>query len=514
MKYLVNTSDMEAIDKYAINEIMIPAMVLMERAAMAVVDCMLEKVTVKDKILVVCGTGNNGGDGVAVARMLKDKGLFVHILIIGDEKRGTDQMKQQLVIAKKLGVPVFNNSKISEYNVVVDAIFGIGLSKPVQGAFENAVKEINSSDNIVYSIDIPSGISGDSGKVMGVAVKADVTVTFGVYKLGIVLYPGCEYAGEIKLADIGFTQKAIDHIKCKTFTYEPEDLEKIPLRKKYSNKGNFGKVLIIAGSKNMCGACILSAKAAYRTGTGIVKVLTVEENRNILQENLPEAILTTYEPANLKSKLEVDRLLKEIEWATTIVIGPGIGVSSASAQLLDIVMENTKVPMIVDADGINLLSGKNTFASKEKGYTGEIKDIELPENIILTPHLREMSRLLDLEVTDIIDNLLKTAIDTVENKKFVLALKDARTIVTNGDKVYINTSGNNGMAKGGSGDILTGIIAGLIAQGMENYEATVLGVYIHGMAADKAAEEKSVYSLMASDIIEALPKVFNMIKRN
>jgi NAD(P)H-hydrate epimerase len=507
MKYVVNSAKMQAIDDYTINHIGIPGMVLMEKAANAVVTEMLPVICRKDRILAVCGTGNNGGDGVAAARILKEQGYQVDIHIIGDEKRASEQTKHQLTIARNLNVRIDSNLKICEYNVIIDAIFGIGLSKPVDGAFEQAIKSINSSENnIVFSVDVPSGIHADDGKVMNIAVKADYTITFGLNKIGLILYPGCDYAGKVTVAEIGFPQKAIEYVKPATFIYEESDLSKLPYRKNDSNKGTFGKVLIIAGSKNMSGACYLSAKAAYRTGAGLVKILTVEDNRSILQTLLPEAILATYDPSSLKNKLEVDRILKELNWATSIVLGPGIGISGASDHLLDIVLSHTEAPIVIDADALTMLAGKTRYVTKE--MEKEVYcDIDLPANVIITPHLKEMARMLDCEVSNVKENLLTVATNVVKGKRFVLALKDTRTMVSDGVHCFINNVGNNGMATGGSGDVLTGIIAAMIAQGMDRFEATALSVYVHGLAGDKALQSKSIYSLMASDIIEALPLV-------
>lgn len=508
MKYLVDAAKMKAIDEYTSNMLGIPSLVLMEKAAMAIVELIRSKITRNDRILAVCGTGNNGGDGIATVRMLKELGYNADVLIIGDEKRATDQTKQQLFIARNLDVKVYNNVKVSEYTVIIDAIFGIGLSKPVVGVFEQIIESINASDNKVFSVDIPSGIHADNGKVMNIAVKADYTITFGVNKIGLVLYPGCEYAGEILVSDIGFPKKAIDYVKPSVFYYEKEDLTRLPLRKNYSNKGTFGKVLIIAGSRNMSGACYLSAKAACRTGAGLVKVLTVEDNRSIIQSLLPEAILSTYDPSNLKNKLEVDRIIQELKWATSIVIGPGIGISASSDHLLDIVLNHTNVPIVIDADALTMLAGKSQYISKDNEKECYC-DIDLPENVVVTPHLKEMSRLLDCEVSHVKENLLPVTVNAVKGKRYVLALKDARTIVSDGVRSYINLSGNNGMATAGAGDVLTGIIAAMLAQGMDRFDATALSVYMHGLAGDKAIESKSVYSLIASDIIEALPLVLH-----
>lgn len=508
MKLVVDADQMSAIDKYTIEKVGIPSMVLMEKAAMKVLSLMLEKIEKSDKILAVCGTGNNGGDGVACARMLHELGYQAKVLVIGDEKRASEQMKQQLVIARKLGLTILNTAKISEYNVIIDAIFGIGLKKPVQGAFAEVVEEVNVSGATVFSVDVPSGVSANNGKILGIAIRAHYTVTFGYYKMGLIMYPGCEYAGKVVLADIGFPKNCVLPVSVKSFLYEQDDLKLLPKRSNYSNKGTYGRVLIIAGSKNMSGACFFSAKAAYRMGAGLVKVLTVEDNRSIMQTQLPEALLVTYDPMNLKNILEIERLIHEIKWASSIVIGPGLGVTGSSDKLLDLVLQHAEVPVVIDADGLNLLSNKEEFVVKVD-ETNDIGSIKLPDNVVITPHLKEMSTLTNLPVKYISEEILGVSRKYVKENSYVLALKDARTVVTDGERTYINVSGNHGMATGGSGDVLTGIIAALLAQGMEKFDATALGVYMHGLAGDYVREKKNAYSLMASDIVEALSYILD-----
>lgn len=559
MQYIVNANEMKEIDQYTINHVKIPSMVLMERAALSVVHHMMKVVTKEDKILVICGTGNNGGDGLAIARILHEKGLFVHVLLLGCIEKASDGFLQQYEILRNLDVYMNNNLKVCEYNIIVDAIFGIGLSKPITGEFASIIDAVNQANNLIFSVDIPSGVSADEGKIRSTAMKADYTITFGLNKLGLILYPGCEYAGKVYVEDIGFPKKVIDYIKPKTFIYGKEDLNLLPVRNNYSNKGTFGKVLIIAGSKNMSGACYLSAKAAYRMGAGLVKVLTVEENRTIIQSTLPEAIFSTYDSDLLKAKAQTNRILDDMKWADVIVIGPGMGVSKTSEYLLELLLNNIKVPIIIDADALNLLAKKmnhnmnqdkdnienidesidesfnenidesmyecidesiidniiediinNIDESMYESYNdniNEIQTIDLPSNVIITPHLKEMARLLNKNVTDIADHLVDTACLWVSNHKHILALKDARTVVTDGEHIYLNTSGNSAMAKAGSGDVLTGIIAGLLAQGLEPFQATSLSVYIHGLAADFYVESKSKYSLLASDLIDSLSQV-------
>lgn len=517
MKYAVDSKSMKKIDGYTMETVKIPSLVLMERAAHAVTEVMKRTIRQTDRILAVCGPGNNGGDGVAAGRILFLEGYHVAILFIGDKSKCTEQMKAQLEIARNLGILIENSNKLHEYNIIIDAIFGVGLSKPVTGEIQSVIHEINECKNLVYAVDIPSGISADSGKIMNAAIKADVTVTFGYNKQGLLLYPGAEYAGKVIVADIGFPESALLQVKPNSFYYEPEDVKRIPGRPDYSHKGSFGKVLIIAGSKGMCGAACLSAKAAYRSGAGLVKVLSSKENRAVIQSVLPEALFSAYDEDGLQEDERQKELLKDLSWATVIVIGPGLGLSPTAKKLFNTVIEKAKVPVILDADAISLLAGKldrMSDTTNPASVAERLKQISelLKEDTVLTPHLGELSRLLGVPVSEISDNIIDTASQCSYNKKLVYVIKDARTIVAGDSSKYINVSGNNGMATGGSGDVLTGIIAALAAQGMTAYEAACLGVYIHGLAGDKAAEEKGTYSLMAGDIVNSIEKVLINVK--
>lgn len=520
MEYLLDGNKMQKIDACAIHTIGIPALVLMERAALATATVIKEKIEKIDSILAICGTGNNGGDGIAIARILHEWGYNIEILFVGNEENVSDETKVQLDIARKTEIKILNNTQIEEYNIIVDAIFGIGLNRQVQGVYYSIIHEINEYKKRVFSVDIPSGIHSETGKVMNIAIRANETITFGWKKTGIVLYPGCEYAGKITIADIGFPKKAVEFVGTAAFSYSKEDLIKLPSRKAYSNKGNYGRVLIIAGSHNMSGACYFSAKSAYASGAGIVKILTVEENRTIIQEQLPEALIATYKQNEIISKKEEIREL--IQWATSIVIGPGMGKSEAAKRLLYYVITMAEVPAIIDADAINYLrdvyegipSIERNKKSSSNFITGQM-GLGFPNNFILTPHLKEMSRLWGEPIEAIANNIMKSAKQVVgfsediySKETFTLVLKDARTVVTNGKELYINQSGNNGMATAGSGDVLTGIIAALVAQGLSCFQASCLGVYVHGLAGDYGVKEKGHYGLMASDIIEGLYHVW------
>lgn len=505
MKYIVTAKQAKEIDKYTIENIGLPSMVLMERAALAVVDQVVSLAEIKDKIICVCGTGNNGGDGIAIARILHQKGYVVSVALIGNQAKATKDNQRQVEIAKKIGVSFVNNFETEEYNIVVDAIFGIGLSRDVTGIYGEVIKNMNRQENTVISVDIPSGIHSDTGQVMGCAVQADVTVTFDYAKQGQLFYPGAEYTGKLQVVSIGGVNSIGDN--CSMFSYETVELQQLmPKRVEYSNKGTYGKVLVIGGSKNMAGACYLSAAAAYAMGAGLVKIITPEENRQIIQTLLPEAVLHTYEENFGEEKQE--EWIEDICQATAIVIGPGLGRGVCAEKLVELVMKCAKVPIVADADALQILARKTEWIEP---FHGEKAKWKLPENMIVTPHLKEMADLLGKEilVRDLQEQKWNIR-DICKENANILVLKDCRTLVMQGEKCYINLSGNNGMATAGSGDVLTGIILGLLAQKVPAYIAASLGVYIHGLAGDLAASQCGTYSMTARDIINAISGVLDV----
>lgn len=495
MRVLVSGSQMREIDRYTMEEIGIPSMVLMERAAMAVVSQVEQRCTRADRIWAVCGTGNNGADGIAVGRMLHLKGYRVSILLCGDTGRGTGEYHQQLAIAKALTVPVieYHDFIPGSCDVIVDGIFGVGLGREIEGEYREAMEMLKSRHaREVIAIDIPSGVHSDTGQIMGIGLKATATVTFGYEKLGSVLYPGKAYCGDVVVADIGFPE--VSYEKCggiRYFTYEAEDVKRRPARPADANKGTFGKVLVVAGSRNMSGAAYLSALAAYRMGAGLVKILTVEENRQILQTQLPEAILETYDMED--GEISESQIAKACDWATVIVLGPGIGREPYVELLVKNVLVQAYVPIIIDADGLNAIAAHPELTQY---YT---------ENIIITPHVGEMSRLTGQSIESIKAAPVDTALRYSGLHGITCVLKDAVSVVTGKEgQVYLNTSGSSAMAKAGAGDALTGAIAGLLAQGEENWEAAILGVYLHGVAGDRCLDRLGAHGLLAGDITNEL----------
>ncbi|KAB1439857.1 NAD(P)H-hydrate dehydratase [Candidatus Galacturonibacter soehngenii] len=488
MEYILTSHEMKQLDLITIEEIGVPSAVLMEKAALGVIKALNNSIPSPERILIVCGTGNNGGDGIAIGRMLTLEGKQVRIVLIGDENQATVETKRQIAIAKKYNVKIYSTFDNSEYNVIIDALFGIGVSREIEGSYKEAIHYINEAKGFKVAVDIPSGISADTGKVMGSAVKADLTVAIAYKKLGHVLYPGASYCNKIIVCDIGVY--GADKINA-IVSYTKKDLNRLPKRVAYSNKGTYGKALIIAGSVNMAGAAYLAAYAAYKTGCGLVRIVTPQENREILQSLLPEAILSTYQTQNP----DLEMIEDAISWADVINIGPGIGKSETAKRILKLVLQKRNCPLVIDADAINLM------AMHQELWNETMKDV------VMTPHLKEMSGICQTKIAKIKDNLIQTATKLASMHKLVCVLKDTRTIVAGDNQIYINQSGNNGMAKAGSGDILSGIITGLLAQHMEIFEGAALGVYIHGLSGDKAAQKMGQYGILARDIADSISNV-------
>ncbi|MCI5938289.1 MAG: NAD(P)H-hydrate dehydratase [Eubacterium sp.] len=480
-KYLYSAGQAAEIDKHCIEQIGIPGMVLMEKAAMSVAAVIMERYKKQDPILIVCGPGNNGGDGVCLGRILHQQEYSVRIAVVGNSRSFSKDLKQQILIADQCHVEFVSVDAISTQRneLIVDALFGVGLSRDISGVYEQVIGMINASGTCVCAIDIPSGIHGTSASVMGVAVKADYTVTFGMNKIGLVLFPGCEYAGEVFIADIGYPQESFQNVPSLWYHYEVEDIPRLlPERKPYSNKGSYGKVMVIAGNEDMAGAALLAGEAAYRMGAGLVRIVSAAVNRDVILNGLPEALFSTW-----------DELPDCLSWPDVVVLGPGIGRNEHAVHLVKNVLDRVDVPVVLDGDALWIVGNES---------------VSLRKNMIVTPHVKEMSYLTGRDVSDIKRELCQVAEDYAAANDCVVVLKDARTIVSDGREGYINLSGNHGMATGGSGDVLTGFIAGLIAQNVSLFEAAKTGVYLHGLSGDLAVEQKGAYSFLARDYFYGL----------
>ncbi len=506
MKYLVKKGEMKQYDANTMDVFGMSSLVLIERAALAAVEELerdgLDRLS---RILVAAGTGNNGADGLVMARLLYLKGHTVQIVLAGNRSKATPENRTELQIAQNYGVAAMDADtwletagQPTDYDIVVDALFGVGLSRRIEGVYDQLIEQLNGLHAKKVAVDIPSGIDADDGQVLAVAFQADLTVTFSYEKLGMRLFPGQSYCGRIVCRSVGIDDHSFladterGH-KPLAAALTDEDLRLIPARRMRTNKGSYGKVLVIAGSVNMAGAAVFSARAAYLCGCGLVHVLTPEENRTIIQSTLPEAVLTTY----TAKKPEPEILTTAMQWADVIVCGPGLGTSDAAHRIVRTVLKNAAVPLVLDADALNIISEETDILRRPH------------TDLVVTPHLGEMARLQDLPVSYIQDHIVESAEEFARTYNLICVLKDARTVTAVPfGQTYVNLSGNNGMATGGSGDVLTGVIAALIVQGAAPELAAPLGVYIHGLAGDLAAETQGRYSLTASTLLEALPGIF------
>lgn len=523
MRILVNSREMKACDSCTIEHFGVPSLVLMERAALAVVEELLKEPVKRDRCLVVCGLGNNGGDGLAVARLLYQKGSQVTVLWGMKREKATPETLKQYEILCRYGIPVVDTLPEEAFDVIVDAMFGIGLSRPIEGACRKLIEALNERAGYKVAVDIPSGVCADTGQVLGCAFRADLTVTFAYEKVGLLLAPGALYCGRVAAADIGIDENSWQKRRPTAFAPQKGDISRLPRRQVFSNKGSYGRVLVIAGRKNMAGAAYFSGKGAAMTGCGLVKILTTEDNRVILQELFPEAILETWE------EQRKEKFLETVAWADVVVAGPGLGTDTAIGMMLKTLLLECDKPLILDADALNLMAREPELWDLRKRKQEEADSQGAPEGkadspeayagaedgqraclgpVIVTPHLGEMARLTGSSIPELKEDLPGAALAFAKAQGVICVLKDARTVTALPEGTfYINTSGNNGMATAGAGDVLTGVIASLLAQGAAPKEAAWLGVYLHGLAGDAAAERKGRYSMTASDLIEGIAEI-------
>lgn len=508
MEFLLNSDEMKKCDQVTSEYFKIPSICLMERAAVATVEEIIKRVSKSENILIIAGSGNNGGDAFATGRMLYVMEYNVSILFVGNIDKVTEQTKMQLDILNQYKIPVvtdIHNINFSSYSCIIDGIFGVGINRDITGDYKAVIEKINEHTTCVpnktctkvFSIDIPSGINTDNGNVMGCAVKADYTVTFAFKKAGQYLYPGSDYCGEIILRDIGITSHSFLDNTPDIYTYNSDDLKRmLPVRKNNSNKGSFGKVTMFVGSVDMAGAAYLAATSALRTGVGYVRIVTPKENRVILQTLIPEAVLTTYD----KDNLDENTFKNIIETSSVILCGCGLGTKTYSLQLLQIILKYCKKNLVLDADALNLIAQNCDLYNM------------LPQDTIITPHLGEMSRLCEMSISQIKKNLQNTAHSFAEQYKVCCVLKDARTFVSmKGHKDYMNIHGCNGMSTAGSGDVLAGIISGLLALNMNVKDAADYGVLLHSLAGESAALKYGNHSMLAGNISEEISSVLRKI---
>ena len=521
MKAVLTAQQMKTCDEYAMSLPGCSSQMLMERAARAAKDVLISRFA-PAHVRVVCGTGNNGGDGFAMARFLMEEGCSVDVCLVGDSTRTSVECGRQAflyamadgVTVPDIDAPLPGGESLTDGGdalklILVDAIFGIGLDRPVEGIYLDAIGKINrlranhAKVCRVMALDLPSGVSADSGKILGTAVNADITVTFDQLKRGLLLYPAKLLIGELVTADIGIGIRGLSPYP-EEWSVEEKDVMWAVQRDPYSNKGTYGRVVIFAGSRGMSGAATLAARAAYRTGAGIVEVVTDESNRVILQTTVPEAIVTTYDGIDTASEASRAAIDGAMTRADAIVIGCGLGQSDGARLVLERVLRycsvQRKVPLVIDADGLNLL------AAHEELWQN------VPKNAILTPHPGEMARLCGCTVPEIVGDLCGYARRLAEKRAVACVLKDACTVVAAGERIFYPLCGNNGMATGGSGDVLAGILGAVAAACRGDFFEdpglyAAFGSSIHAMAGNHAVSRTGEHGLMASDIADAVGSV-------
>ena len=512
---VVTAEEMRTLDQTAINTYGIPGIVLMENAGLQVVNLLqniLDDVTGKE-IVIFVGKGNNGGDGLVIARHLFNRGAKVKVGLVVPPEEMSGDAGVNLRIWQNMGQPVvflFKEKELACFltvntALIVDAIFGTGFKGKATGVPAGCIEVINASGKPVVAVDIPSGLEADTGQVHGPCVKAAHTVTFALPKLGLVLDPGINYTGKLHVVDISIP----------SFLLEKEDLKRKLTTKKTVqswlsprplgiHKGDCGRVLVVAGSRGMTGAACMTAESAVRAGAGLVTLAVPASVQPVVAGKLTE-VMTVALPETKEQTLSQtarEEILSLLERSDVLALGPGISTHPETVNLVRQLIKALPVPGVIDADGLNALVGCPELLAQS------------PTPLIITPHPGELARLLELSVSQVQARRLLSAEKAAALWKIVVVLKGAGTVIAAPDgETYLNSTGNPGMATGGMGDVLTGVIAGFLAQGVNLIQAAAAGVFIHGLAADRLAAEKGMRGLLAGDVIAALPKIIKMLEQ-
>ncbi len=514
----VTPQQMQEIDARTIKRYRIPSLTLMERAGQAVAQAAAEMAGAglsqsQVSICIVCGPGNNGGDGLVAARHLAHQGFAVEVFLAGrltklkgDPKINAAKLKPAGIKIQELtGPKSFQALKLSLEGCVlaIDAIFGTGFRGAPDKYFAQIIETINQAQKPVISIDIPSGVDGRTGACQGAAVQAKATVVLGMMKTGLLFYPGRQLAGQITVADIGIPQEARDEAKDFVELMDEEQARALlPRRAPDVHKGACGTVLVLAGSIGMTGAAALTSMSVLRSGAGLVYLGIPESLNDIMEAKLTEVITKPLPETRTRtlSLAGFDKIRNLLAKADVLALGPGLSAHPETAELVCLVLSQTNIPTVIDADGLNAAA-----ARPETLY-----DIKAP--LVLTPHYGEMSRLLHKEISAIKSDPIFFAREASQRFCQTVVLKGAPTVIApHKGNTWINTTGNAGMATAGAGDVLTGLVAGLLAQGLKTPEAAELAAFLHGLAGDLAAEDKTPYALTAGDILDFLPRAFARI---
>jgi len=506
--FVVTAQEMRELDRLTIEKYGVPSLTLMERAGEGITKAILDRFgkIARGGVLVVAGKGNNGGDGLVVARLLKKKRIPCEVVLLARKEELSQDAAHNLrayLKAKGKLCEVASDSleplrqRLKGKKLLVDAILGTGLKQEVRGLYAEAIALINSCGRPIVAVDIPSGLDADRGRALGTAVKAEMTVTMGYPKLGQVTYPGIDSVGELVVADIGIHPKAVEAVMPKAELLEARDIRGlVPLRGPDTHKGTYGHLLAMAGSRGKTGAAILSCRAAMRVGAGLVTLAAPRSLNDIFAGSLVE-VMTEALKDNAEEEMEPlndESWHRLLEKKNAFLFGPGIGVNNSTSAALRWLLRNLEIPWVIDADGLNNLAGE----------LERLRSAKTPP--ILTPHPGEMARLIGSDTSAVNRDRVGVARNFAGDHRCYVVLKGARTVIATMDgKVFINPTGNPGMASGGMGDVLAGVLAGLLAQGFGIEDALKLGVYLHGFVGDEAAKTKGQIGMIASDVIEGLP---------
>lgn len=513
--FILNKEQMQEADRITISEYGVPSIVLMENAALSVVKIIEEKFSDISDIAILCGKGNNGGDGLAVARHLFNRGYNVKVYLFSKINELKGDPKINLSICQKLGIEIKSipTDKIFyevfpeffDWPLLIDGLFGTGLDKPLEGFWATIVEAINSLPSLILSIDIPSGLNASQWEVKGPAIKAHTTVTFGGYKIAHIFPPASNYCGKVHLFGIGIPRELLSNLS-KIYLSNKSVLSSfLPPRKIDSHKGNFGHLVVVAGSKEKPGALSMACLGALRSGVGLVTAASIEDSLKVLHQHSYESmgLILDQTPEGTIALSSLPKLLKFLEDKDCLVLGPGLSTNEETQEFIRRLVLNTSLPLVLDADGLNAFSKDLKVLKARKGEK------------ILTPHPGELSRLLDIPTEEIKKDRIKFAKEAVKQSDSYVVLKGNLTLTACPNEiVWVNPTGNPGMATGGMGDILCGMIGGFLAQNLNGFKAAPLAVYLHGLAGDLAAKEKGEEGLIPRDLIEKIPQGFLEIFKN
>jgi len=511
---IITAEEMREMDRYTIEGIGIPSVVLMENAGVQVVSHLEGLIESEASIVVLTGHGNNGGDGFVVARHLGNKGYDVKTWFVGDMRKCTSESQIHFHSLVHSGYKVkFWDEKndpelremLTKADVIIDAMLGIGVTGGLREPLQTIVQFTNQLDSLKIAVDMPTGVNSDNGLIGNTAFLADYTITFSFPKVGQYLYPGADYVGHLIVADISIPPIVPKHFKFKRHLITRDLLKnKLPIRHANSHKGTYGHSLIIGGSVNMPGAPTLATMASLRSGAGLTTVVVPNSIKSMIFSKIPEAICIGAKETDTGNFAinSIDKELLELDKYNSIGIGPGLGIWSDGLNWLKGLLLTTKIPIVVDADGLNLLAEDLDILLKRSGPT------------ILTPHPGEMARLINKDIAYIQQNRIDVARDFAINYKVFVVLKGANSIIaTPNGEIYINTTGGPELAKGGSGDVLTGLLTGFLAQELTVKNAILLAVFLHGQAGNLASKPSN-YSTVSTDIIERIGDSIQQLMSN